>query len=380
MKAGRDLNALAAELTRQAETKRDFTADTRKLELRYTQDSDDNIRNVTLEGINGGMRLRPAAHTQLAGAVGIPPGYYSRMLAEAPDLLAANVNRWFQQAPQKRLVRTLDGSVRAFLSDSYRPLDNYDLSEAVLPKLLGIGATVVSCEVTENRFYLKAVTDRVAGEVRRGDVVQAGVVVSNSEIGQGSLRVEALDYRLVCLNGMIRETSVRKAHLGRQGGRGHNAVEDAREFYRTETRKADDRAFWLKVQDAVSAMFDQRRFDARIEQYREAAERVIEANPVGVVETTARKYCLDGGERTGVMRHLLAGGDLSQWGLANAVTRAAADAGDYDRASELEKLGGEVIELPPSAWRALAGMAGNKATTRAAASADIFGEWEGASA
>ena len=46
--------------------------------------------------------------------------------------------------------------------------------------------------------------------VKVGDAVQAGIAISNSEVGQGSLRVEALDYRLVRTNGMIRETAVRK--------------------------------------------------------------------------------------------------------------------------------------------------------------------------
>ncbi|MBL0089244.1 MAG: hypothetical protein IPP44_22195 [Ideonella sp.] len=33
------------------------------------------------------------------------------------------------------MVRTLDGQARAFLSDRYRRLDNYDLCEHVLPML-----------------------------------------------------------------------------------------------------------------------------------------------------------------------------------------------------------------------------------------------------
>ena len=33
------------------------------------------------------------------------------------------------------MVRTLDGQVRAVLSDRYRRLDNYDLAENVLPIL-----------------------------------------------------------------------------------------------------------------------------------------------------------------------------------------------------------------------------------------------------
>lgn len=351
MKAGRSLVELATELQRQAEAKKDYLADTRALRLEPTPGA---IAPVTLQGVNGGMNLRPTAHGQLAATLGIPKPYYDRMLTDAPDLLANNVNRWLAAQPARKLVRTLDGSVRAILSDSYRPLDNFDLAEAVLPKLADLHARVLSCEVTESRFYLKAVTERVAGEVKAGDVIQAGLVISNSEVGHGSLRVEALDYRLVCTNGMIREAAIRKAHLGRNGGRQMDAIEDAREFFRDETRAADDRAFFLKVGDAVGAMFEPARFNARIEQYRAASERVIEADPVQVVEATARRLTLTEGEKSGVLRHLIRGGDLSAWGLANAVTRTAEDATDYDRATELEAAGGRIIELNPSDWKALA--------------------------
>jgi hypothetical protein len=60
------------------------------------------------------------------------------------------------------------------------------------------------------------------------------------------------------------------------------------------------------------------------------------------------------GETSSVLRHLIRGGDLSAWGLANAVTRTAEDVADYDRATELEAAGGRVIELSPSDWRVLA--------------------------
>lgn len=35
-------------------------------------------------------------------------------------------------------------------------------------------------------------------EIVPGDIVQAGFVVSNSEIGLGALKVEPLVYRLIC--------------------------------------------------------------------------------------------------------------------------------------------------------------------------------------
>lgn len=346
MKTGRSLTDLAGELQWQATSKKDYLADTRAIQILATDNG------IILDGVNGGMPLRPTAHRQIAEALGIPKPYYDRMQTDAPDLLAANANRWLSK-PARKLVRTLDGSVRAFLSDAYRPLDNYDLADAVLPTLTDQLADVVSCEVTEHRFYLKAVSPRVAGEVKAGDVIQAGIVISNSETGEGALRVEELDYRLLCLNGMIRATAVRQAHLGRSGGR-LDAIEEAREFFRTETRQADDKAFFLKVRDAVGAMFNPDRFNRRLDQYREAAGLVIEADPVKVVEATARRLELTEGERSSVLQHLIRGGDLSKWGLANAVTRAAADVEDYDRATELEAAGGAVIELTARDFATLA--------------------------
>jgi hypothetical protein len=99
-------------------------------------------------------------------------------------------------------------------------------------------------------------------------------------------------------------------------------------------------------------VFDPARFQARLDQYRAAGERRIEADPVRVVEATARRLTLTEGEKSSVLRHLIRGGDLSAWGLANAVTRTAEDVADYDRATELEAAGGRVIELGPVDWRA----------------------------
>lgn len=50
------------------------------------------------------------------------------------------------------------------------------------------GARVESCEVTDSRMYLKVVTSRVQFELAPGDVVHAGVVISNSETGRARSR------------------------------------------------------------------------------------------------------------------------------------------------------------------------------------------------
>jgi hypothetical protein len=79
------------------------------------------------------------------------------MQAEAPELLARNVNHWFAAKPAQRMVRTLDGGARAFLSSRYARIDNLEVAETVLPVLGQMadrhgGMEIVSTEVTEHRL------------------------------------------------------------------------------------------------------------------------------------------------------------------------------------------------------------------------------------
>jgi len=346
MKSGRTILDLATEITRQANTKRDFVAPTTQL----TMTVNDKTPELKVNG-HGSFALRSHAHKQVAERLKIPAAYYDRMQQNSPELLATNVNHWLSNANEKRLVRTLDGDVRAFLSDRYRTLDNLELAETALPIIQEMGCTIESAEITQTRLYIKAVTSRVETEIRKNDVVQAGIVISNSEIGMGSIKIEPLVYRLVCLNGMIAaDHAMRKYHVGRSSG----DVNLAEEFFKDETRKADDKAFWLKVRDVIRGSFNADIFEKIVNSMREATERVISADPVKVVETTQKRFGFTDSERGSVLTHLIQGGDLTQYGLMNAITRTSQDIDDYDRATEFERLGGQVIELKRSYWREIA--------------------------
>ena len=345
MKTGKSLVELATELERQAQSKKDYIADTRRLSLRP-----DSSGQVIVEGVNGGMPMRETAHTQLSATLQIPKAYYDRMRKDAPDLLARNANHWLATQPAKKLIRTLDGGIRAILSDRFRPLDNLDLAEAVLPKLQALEANVISGEVTERRLYIKAVSPRITGAVKVGDDIQAGLQVSNSEIGEGRLSIEAFTYRLVCLNGATMESVARRAHIGGKQSQ-HQALDDAREYYRDETRQASDRAFFLQVQDAVAGVLTQERFDKHLLTMRKATGEALPVEDIQeVVEIVGRRFSLGEGERKSVLTHLIQGADLSAYGLGNAITRASQDVESYDRATELEAIGGEVFQLPAKAW------------------------------
>ncbi|QUY45778.1 DUF932 domain-containing protein [Acaryochloris marina] len=348
MKQGLTLVEMAQAVQDQAEAKRDFVADTRTLEM-----NPDGSITVESEEVEETFTTTEHTHGQISQRLSIPLKYYRRMQSTAPQLLAENVNHWFNTNHERRMIRTLDGSARAFLSDRYRRVDNFEIAETVLPVLneFGDGLKIVSVGLTDSRLYIKAINERVQLDVKKGDAVQAGVVISNSEIGLGSIRVEPLVFRLICLNGMIsQDHSFKKYHVGRQVGESDAAME----LFSDETMQADDRALLLKIRDMVRGAADVAKFTQIVDRMRDATERKIEGNPVTAVEVLGDKLNVNQEEKSGILTHLIQGGDLTAYGMMNAVTRTSQDVESYDRATELETMGSQVLSLPQATWREIA--------------------------
>jgi hypothetical protein len=349
MKTGKTLQELAIEVQRQQESKVDFTAPSSKLRFH----GDHGALRMEAAGV-GDFAINNYAHGQIAVNAAIPKQYYDRVLQSNPALLASHVNHWFSTEPKKHLVRTLDKSTRALLSDRYRPLDNFDLLTSILPMIIESHGhmVVASSEVTERKLYLKLAVPSLVEAVKVGDEVTAGVVISNSEVGDGSLSVDPFITRLVCLNGMkVDKFGQRRNHVGKSLSSG----EDAAEFYQDDTRAADDRAFFLKVRDTVRGVLEPAGFHKIVDSLRESTEKKIEAKPEDAVEILANKYQLNQGTRDGIFRQLIDGGlGLNQYSLVQAITRQAQDEESYDDASRLESLGGTVLPLNPSEWKVIA--------------------------
>ena len=243
------------------------------------------------------------------------------------------------------------------------------LAETALPALQEAGAQIESCEVTDRHLYLKAIMPERREEIwpagiseadrewGRGnhqvDVVQPGIVIRNSEVGAGALSVSPAVHTVHCSNLAIwNEGSMRRYHLG--GVLGERGSSEIQQYLTDETRRLSDAAVWSQVRDLVTASMVGDVFQAIVADLREARGEKIEGDPVKAVEVLAKGERLNEDERTGVLRHLIEGGDFSRYGLHAAVTRAAADVDSYDRASEMEVLGGRVAVLEGNDWQRIA--------------------------
>jgi hypothetical protein len=389
MKNGKSIQELAAELTRQNQSKRDFVVETTALTVTPNVATDGPFA-ITFEtpkaqvkkGQKGTVEQVFEMSRFMLGQV----AQHTKIPMQVVDLLAKGTVRERKELGQlltvrlqenvtRRMVRTMEYAAgegvraRAFLSDRFRRLDNFDLAEAVFPVLGELkGLVVESTEVTEERMYLKAIwpgmefdlggqaLDRQQRKVN--DIVQAGIVVSNSEVGSGALRVEPLLLRLVCINGMIAQDSgVRRNHVGRQT-LGEMDFGEALEMFTEETLSLDDAAFYGKVQDTVRATLTSKdKFGAIVRRFQEAKGEPVTGHPTAVVEELGKRIGLNETEGQGILSQLVKGGDLSKFGLVNAVTAFARDDEgvlSYDRATDLEKAAGKVLELGPAEWKVIA--------------------------
>lgn len=357
MKTALTLPELAARVRSEQERKRDIVADTRTMQF-----SSNGVTRLLVDEADGlgEFDVTDHAHSQIATHLGIPKRYYDRMRTEAPALLDGNANHWLHTQtgpkgdPVRRMLRTFTpteengtkGAVRGFLSDRYRRLDYSDLLAHVLPIFgeLGIGnENVVSCNVSDTRMYLKVLFPRIFDEVKVGDTVQAGIVISNSEVGAGALSIEPLVYTLACLNGMIvADATMKRYHVGRR----IEDTEEAMAVFSDATLRLDDRALFAKVADVVKAAADQAKFSLIVASLRDLAENRVTRKPVEAVQVLAKRATLTEDEAGSVLEHLIEGGDLTAYGYLNAVTRASQDVTDYERATELERLGGQILATP----------------------------------
>jgi hypothetical protein len=326
-----DLVDLVRELERQKKNSLDLIVESRA--LKAVPDEGDGIRLAIPE--YGEFPLTEWAHGQLADKLGIPRRYYERMRNSGKsELLAENVNAWLEER-ERRLIRILDGRIRAILSDRYRMMDNYDIVFLALDEFKRRETVeIYRIDLTETMLYLKAVDRTLAESIREEDVVHGGIIIRNSEVGASALRIEPFILRRVCGNGLILQHSLKKIHLGRQ------TLEIGEINWSDETRELEDRAIWAKIRDIIRATFDRQIFQSWVRKLRESTQVKIE-KPIEAVENIVGHLGLSEEQKQRLLMHF---SEPTKYGLINAVANLAGELKDVEEQVKLEEFAGRMLE------------------------------------
>lgn len=165
------------------------------------------------------------------------------------------------------------GILRALTSSSYKVFDNEDVLQTTLPQLMDSDADwqVVNGTLTDQRMYLRLKSQNQVADAAVGDAMANGLLISNSEVGMGSVNVQQLIYTLACLNGMQTANKSRSTHVTSSRGT------DTWSLLTDEAKQADNQALSLKLRDVVTNFADRSTFDQVIEQMKIAHTEKVNA-------------------------------------------------------------------------------------------------------
>ncbi|GLW58566.1 hypothetical protein [Kitasatospora phosalacinea] len=314
-------------------------------------------------------RLTDVCESGVAEKLGIPLGYLRKTRIEAPELWDANVNGWLaheSRADKSFMVRTLTpapdeetGTARAFLSPSYRIIDNLDILAAALQGVrdAGVEVRLDKCDLTDRKMYVKITAPEIsayAPELLRdyrspfsgargadNPTVFAGFEISNSETGCGAFTIVPRLVVQVCDNGMVITKDVmRSVHIG---GKQQDGV--IRWSNTTQSRTLE--LVTSQTTDAVSTFLDRDYVTRQLRAIQATAATRV-ANPEATITTVAQRLKFTEQNRADIFAHFIAGGDLSAGGVMHAVTSVAQTLPDADDAHEVEALGIRAMELAAS--------------------------------
>jgi hypothetical protein len=297
----------------------------------------------------------------LAGKLTIPAAYLRRLRAEHPALYDANINGWLARTPKSYLVRCLCGGngggiARAFLSSSFKLIDNLDVLLAALEGLRhsGVPAEIDGCDLTPRRMYVRVVSPAVralapgllagyrspfTGQPGADNpVVFAGWVLSNSETGCGAFTITPRLVVEVCRNGMtITKDALRAVHLG---GR----LDDGVIRWSGETQRRNLDLITAQARDAVLTFLDTGYVEKKLAELSQAADRPV-ADPQDTIEIVAQRLRFTDQQQKMILNHFIRGGDLTAGGVMHAVTSTAQTLADADAAHDMEAQALPALEL-----------------------------------
>jgi hypothetical protein len=339
------LEEIDQELLRQLETKKDYIVDTSNLITHY----DSLSGKITMEifGLEKpvSFELTDHCHNQVGAKLKIPSKYYDYLKEKYPELLIKNVNTLLPDQKTGRMVRTLDGQARAFLSDRYKVVDNYDIFRVVLQEFEKIRADmdlqVIDSRLTDQNLYIKAISKDLTDEISRedkkkGDVIYGGIIISNSEVGQGKYKVMPYINVVVCNNGMIRDKGLQKVHLGRK-------LEEQMIDWSDKTNELEDELLISKIRDMVHSTFKREVFQEWVDEINKVAREHI-PKPTIAVNKLVKTFDISK-EETDQLLHKFAEYGYTKWGLCQTVTDIAQTQKNYDKQVLYERIGPKILEM-----------------------------------
>lgn len=291
---------------------------------------------LTLNTDVGRLVFNDNAERQLAMFLGVPSPYLARIKASVPELYVDTIESLLRQkdgAP--RMIRTIDGTARAVLSDSFARLDN-DIIGNALETIADSDLEIHGFNLDMNGMSLHLVNPKVEGEVMKGDVVQMGFHLKNSEVGLHAMQSDFRSFRLVCTNGMVVPMSQFKMRRVHSGASVLNTMARQERVPEYTVHDVANQVQLLAENSTKPELLNN-----YISNMKELQAIVIE-DAEATTEAIQNKYKLSNLQKDNIYSHYQRDNLSTRWGMVNAVTRTAQDQEVASESIKLETIGGDL--------------------------------------
>ena len=297
----------------------------------------------TLDAILGEHEraLHSNAVRQAAERAGVPHRFASELRdgsARERALLGHIFSERFAMSGDRVLVRSVGQEIRAILTDGFRRFDAWPIIESYAEGIAESGAVITDVQVSDLRFGLKAIKPEII--MVNGDPVVLGARLGASDFGKGTVEVAFFMLRLLCLNGMVGERAIRQVHLGKR------IADDS--MFSERTRALDTATMASAVRDVIGSQFS----DAAMTTRKEKVERAAgtEIDPKAAFKELGKVLTKSETEKA-QETFMFGAADVvpdgrNAWRLANALSFIAKSASNVDRAMDLERMAGAIVETP----------------------------------
>ena len=270
----------------------------------------------------------PIALSQLCTRIGVPASYASKCLdAGKEKLFARNMNEWLLEQPEdsSALVRMYDGNVRGFLSSRYTSYDSPYVIRNIMDNIDEDEFVIKGHFLNETNFHIRMIK-KERMHVDNEDLY-AGLSISSSDVGVGSLNVNFFIYKQVCSNGLIVSKIggrlLRQRHIGIDGKQFELALN---EVY----TKFDD--ICKNVESIISKAKSEFWDEKEIENY------IMKATKEAKLTKKQQERVLE----LAKTRYISSNGSVSKWGIINGLTEVAQEM-NFDRQIEVETYAGNLL-------------------------------------
>ena len=366
MKRNLSVKEIINELQQESLLKRDFVVPSTALEMVYGQ------LRLKLPALGGNMPSilkslnittpestlyvttpNELCHEHLSEKLKISKNYYDRMKDGHEMLLGANINYWLDKERNNYLLRTFvssdggHGIARAFLSNSYKPIDNWDVAITILDVIRKHPTIQLqAADITDRKMYMRFEDPTIVHNApellqkyRGGtnDGIVAGFIISNSEVGEGAFSVAPRAIVLACKNGLTRiEEKMRKVHLGGKMDQGQIQWSD-------RTNQKNLELIQAQAGDAINQWLSKQYLQNLTGWLLDIQSKELE-HPIDCTKNICNELGLTDNRTEQILKYFISDGDISPFGIAQAITAAVQDEDNADDQYDTESKVFQLVE------------------------------------